>query len=104
MDERRSVHERISVSIHRLQRRSSAVSGKGFRVLSNEIRRRLDHQPVPGGGGEGASGGAEACPNFLHEGRLEGQFDQTKRGADSEIHEAKLTEALKFSGSVNNLK
>lgn len=75
MDERRSIHERIGVSIHRLQWGPSAVSWKRFCVLSNEIRGGFYHQPVPGGGGGGASGGAEAFPNFLHEEGVEGQFD-----------------------------
>ncbi|KAK8561451.1 hypothetical protein V6N12_048522 [Hibiscus sabdariffa] len=42
MAKRRSVYERVRVQIHRLQRRSSALSRERFCLLPDEIRRSFD--------------------------------------------------------------
>lgn len=72
---RRPVHERVSLQVHRLQWRTSALPRERFCLLSDEIRCCVYNIPLPCQGGGKSSSWAEACIDNVHEAWVEGESD-----------------------------
>lgn len=75
----RSLHERVRVQVHRIQRRPASVPGKGFCLLSDEIRCGLHSLSVPCQGGREPPDRPEDRLDHVHEIRAQGEPPQKRR-------------------------
>lgn len=69
MAERRPVHERVGLQVRCIQRRPKALPGEGFRLVPDEVHRRLRTVPVPGEGSGRPPRGAEVGADNVREAR-----------------------------------
>lgn len=74
--QRRPLHGRIGLQVHRLQRRPSSVPRQGLRLLPDEVCRGLHPPPLPRPRRRRPPSGAQDGAHHVHEAWAQGEADQ----------------------------